>query len=113
MAGQEQLFDYNKESLYNSYTEELRKQVNLKYMNSHFKIGDEYDRLKLMHSQLYSEAVCTDDCTLISWIDRKIKGKLTETKIKRKEGLNVLKEDKDIHIHNYYNLEKTWDEAEW
>jgi len=115
MAGQQQLDKYSKETLYQKAINTLLNQADLKYVNEHFKIGEKRSILKFKHAQLFEETLCTEDCTLSNWIDKKIKGKLQKTKIKKKNDFIEVIEDNNIYVTNnyYYNLDKTWDSVEW
>lgn len=114
MAGQQQLLKYNQDTLYQKVITEMLKQVDLKYANEHFRIGEKMDKTKFKHSQLFEEVLCTDECSLVNWIDRKIKGELEKTKVKRKNDFVEIVEDNNIYINNYYyNLENNWKDVEW
>ena len=52
----------------------LTKQADLYYLEEHFNMESKYNRLKFIHAQLYKDALCTDDCMILNWVDRKIKG---------------------------------------
>ena len=86
MSGQQQLLKYNQDTLYQKVIIEMLKQADLKYANEHFKIGEKMNKTKFNHSQLFEEVLCTDECSLVNWIDRKIKGKLEKLKIKKNTG---------------------------
>ena len=92
----------------------LEKQADLYYAQKHFKIGDSYNRHKFLHSQLYVDMLCTEDCDIINWLDKKDKGILDgKIVIKTLESL----EQDEVSIYNtnnyYYNTEANFETVEW
>lgn len=91
----------------------LQHQAHLNYLKEHFRVGNDFDKHKFIFSYLYSKSLCTDDCEVINWVDRKIRGKL-EGKIKfSKDGL-IEPNTPDIIINNnYYNIESVYQDVDW
>lgn len=54
-----------------------------------FMIGEKMDFSKMMFVKTFHKLLCTDNCELISWIDKKIKGKLKECGVKHKKKPTV------------------------
>ena len=113
MAGQEKLRDYDRDILFLSKEKSLLKQADLFYLKENFEIQTSYDKSLLLHSFLYMEALDNNDCDLIKWIDKKIRGKLENTKTRKKGDLVEVFTDGDIHIHNHYYNNDVFNIAEW
>ena len=109
---QQQINRLSAEKYLEKAQETLNKQADLYYLEEHFRIESKYNKLKFIHAQLYKDILCTDDCEILNWVDRKIRGKL--------EGVTRLSKDKkilpnipDIIINNYYNTEAEYESVEW
>ncbi len=90
----------------------LKRQADLFYLEEHFKISSKYDRNKFIHAQLYKDILCTDDCEILNWVDRKIRGKL-EGEIKLSEDSKIQPNTPDIIINNYYSVEADYEQVSW
>ena len=90
----------------------LKKQADAYYLKEHFRVGTEYDKNKFILNHLFSEILCTNDCEILNWIDRKIRGKL-EGDIKLSKDKKIEPTNPDIIINNYYNTEAKYEEVEW
>ena len=101
---QQQINRLSAEKYLEKAQETLNKQADLYYLEEHFRIESKYNRLKFIHAQLYKDILCTDDCEILNWVDRKIRGKL-EGEIKVSENNTVIPNTPDIIINNYYNQE--------
>ena len=62
--------------------------------------------------ELYKDILCTDDCEVLNWVDRKIRGKL-EGKIKLSKDKKIQPNTPDVIINNYYNLEANYEDVQW
>lgn len=113
MAGQEKLRDYNQITLFEKAQKTMLNQADLFFMQENFAIQNGYNENLFMHAYLYQEALDSNDCELIKWIDKKIRGKLENTKTRKKEDLITQYTDNDIHIHNHYYNADVWDLVEW
>ena len=108
---QQQINRLSAEKYLEKAQETLNKQADLYYLEEHFRIESKYNRLKFIHAQLYKDILCTDDCEILNWVDRKIRGKL-EGKIKLSKDKKIQPNTPDIIINNYYNQE--WESPlEW
>lgn len=113
MAGQEKVNNYNQSELYNKYFDILKKQSDLLYLKENFAIDSKYDENVFLHSYLYQKALSDNDCELVKWVDKKMRGKLDNSKIKKINNLSTQYTDNDIHIHNHYYNADVWDISEW
>ena len=109
---QQQINRLSAEKYLEKAQETLNKQADLYYLEEHFRIESKYNRLKFIHAQLYKDILCTDDCEILNWVDRKIRGKL-EGEIKVSENNTVIPNTPDIIINNYYNTENEWTNISW
>lgn len=92
----------------------LEKQADLYYTQKHFKVGNKYDRAKFLHAQLYVDILCTEDCDIINWLDKKERGILEDNIVVKK--LDSLEQEKrDIYNTNnyYYSTATNWQEISW
>jgi hypothetical protein len=89
----------------------LKKQADLFYLEEHFKINSKYDKQKFLYSQLYSDILCTDDCEVLNWIDKKIRGALESSDIEIVDLKSLQTNKRDITINNYYNQD--WKTIDW
>lgn len=94
-----------------SAQKKLKKQADNYYTEKHFKIGNNFDRYKFLHAQMYIDILCTEDCEITRWLDKKERGALDE-RIKIKPLIKTKDDGLEIHNH-YYNTPQTWTEAEW
>ena len=81
----------------------LQKQADSYYVKEHFRIGKDFDKNKFLFAQLYEDVLCTDDCEIINWVDRKIRGRL-EGKIKLSKDKKIEPNIPDIIINNFILL---------
>ena len=52
-------------------------------IHKRFMIGKPVDYNEMMFTKTFYKLLCTDNCELIDWIDKKIKGKLKEEHYKK------------------------------
>ena len=109
---QQQINRLSAEKYLEKAQETLNKQADLYYLEEHFRIESKYNRLKFIHAQLYKDILCTDDCEILNWVDKKIRGKL-EGEIKVSENGTIIPNTPDIIVNNYYNTEQDWQEILW
>jgi hypothetical protein len=107
---QQQINRISAEKYLEKAQETLKKQADLFYLEEHFKIDSKYDRDKFIHAQLYKDILCTDDCEILNWVDRKIRGKL-DGKVKLSKDKKILPNTPDIIVNNYYTLNNEWQET--
>lgn len=114
MSGQQQIGELNQENYYNQFSKELLRQADLFYLEDKFAIETKYNEDKFLHAMLYKEMLCTDNCEIIKFINKKLRGAL-EGKLKIVSLKALTTEYADIN--NYYiNQGLEWnkgDEPEW
>ena len=112
MSGQVQLKKYDQESLYDYHSEKLLKQADLYYMQNKFALKTEYDELKTIHSYLLQDILCTDECEIINFLNKKLRGALGDENIDIVDLKTMQTKYRDIN--NYYVNEKfSWTDNEW
>ena len=79
MAGQVQILEINKDSLFEKFSNTLLKQADLLYLKEKFAIQSEYNQSKAFHAYLMQEVLCTNNCELINYVEDKIAGRLEDT----------------------------------
>lgn len=113
MAGQQQILKSNNERYYNEALTTMLKQADLMYFEDRYKIGDGFNDLKAMHSYLYENTLCTSNCDLLKWIQKKIAGKLEIEEIEIVNLKKLQSKRPDVYITNIYNTETNWTDATW
>jgi len=93
--------------------ETLSIQADLYYLNEHFKIESNFDKDKFLYAQLYKDVLCTDDCEVLNWVDKKIRGALENEDIEVVDLKSLQTKKRDITINNYYNLEANYEDVQW
>ena len=112
MAGQVQIQKYNQESLYDYHSDKLLKQADLYYLKEKFALKTEYDELKTIHSYLLKDVLCTENCEIITFLNKKLRGALGDENIDIVDLKTMQTRYRDIN--NYYVNEKfSWTDNEW
>ena len=83
----------------------LLREADLYYLEEIFMLETKYNKDKFLHAQLYKDILCTDDCEVLNWVDRKIRGKLECEDIEVVDLKSLQTNKRDITINNYYNTE--------
>ena len=89
----------------------LLREADLYYLEEIFMLETKYNKDKFLHAQLYKDILCTDDCEVLNWVDRKIRGALKCTDIEIVDLKSLQTKKRDITINNYYNQD--WSTIEW
>lgn len=76
MAGQQNFLTLTQENYFDKFEKDLLRYADLLYLNKKFGIGEDVDKDKVRHSQLFYNILCTDECELIEWVSKKINGDL-------------------------------------
>lgn len=84
MAGQENYLELSQENYFDKFEKDILVNADLYYLNKKFGVGNDLDRDKLKHSQMFYNILCTDECELIDWVFKKINGDLEGSKYKIK-----------------------------
>lgn len=111
MAGQHNIFDNNQENLFNKHNKSLMNQVDLWYINDKFAIKTEYKEEKALHEYLLKEMYKTDDCEVIDFLNKKLRGALGD------EDIDIVSlktmQTKYRDINNYYYSAANYERVEW
>jgi hypothetical protein len=78
MPGQQNFLYLTQENYFDKFENNLLKYADLLYLNKKFGVGEDVDKDKVRHSQLFYNILCTDECELIDWVWKKINGDLEE-----------------------------------
>ena len=111
MAGQVQILEINKDSLFEKFSNTLLKQADLLYLKEKFAIQSEYSQSKAFHAYLMQEVLCTDDCEIINFLNKKLRGELGD------ENIDIVNlktmQTKYRDINNYYYSAATYEKVEF
>lgn len=99
MAGQNQIEQYNQETLFNKYNKELMNQVALWYIKDKFAVQTDYDEYKALESYMFKELYETEDCEVKKFLKKKFRGALDKN-IKIIDLKSLQTEFRDIN--NYF-----------
>lgn len=113
MAGQVQIKTLDRESIYQEKSKDLLKQADLYFLKEKFAIETEYNELKTIHSYLIKEILCTEECEIINFLNKKLRGALGDENIKIAELKTLQTKYRDINNY-YYTQPFSWeDNVEW
>ena len=111
MSGQIQILEINKDSLFEKFSNALLKQADLLYLKEKFAIQSEYSQSKAFHAYLMQEVMCTDDCEIIKFLNKKLRGALKDENI---EIVNLPElKTKYRDINNYYYTVANYETVEF
>ena len=79
----------NLDNYQDSFDNKLRRIGEDFIIHKRFMIGEKMDFNKMMFTKSFHKLLCTDNCELIDWVDKKIKGKLKEKGVKHKSKPTV------------------------
>jgi hypothetical protein len=82
MAGQENYLYLTQENYFDKSESDLIQGADLYYLNKKFGVGNDVDKDRIRHAQLFYNILCTDECELIEWVNKKINGDLEDIKYK-------------------------------
>ena len=83
--GEQSILIKKLENYQEEFDEKLLKLGDNYTLKRRFMIGEGVDYERMMHTKTFYKLLCTDNCELIDWIDKKIKGKLKDCKVKIKK----------------------------
>ena len=111
MAGQENIFEYDKQTLFNKHNDSLINQVDLWYINDKFTIKTEYKEEKALQDYLLKEMFATKNCETIDFLNKKLRGALGD------EDIDIVNlktmQTKYRDINNYYYSAATYEKVEF
>ena len=86
-------------------------QVELWYINDKFAVKTEYKEEKALHEYLLKEMYKTNDCEVIDFLNKKLRGALGD------ENIDIVNlktmQTKYRDINNYYYTAPVWTNTEW
>ena len=111
MSGQVQILEINKGSLFEKFSNTLLKQADLLYLKEKFAIQSEQSQSKAFHAYLMQEVLCTYDCEIITFLNKKLRGALGD------ENIDIVNlktmQTKYRDINNYYYSAANYEKVEW
>jgi hypothetical protein len=112
MSGQIQIETLDQESLHTDFYNEELKQANNYYLFEKFRIGKGMDEVKTLHSYLYKNMLCNDNCEVAKFIDKQIRGALTDENVDVVDLKTMQTKYRDINNY-YYTQPFEWTESTW
>jgi hypothetical protein len=100
LAGQHNIFENSRENLFNQHNKRLIKQVDLWYIQDKFAIETEYKEEKALHEYLLKEMYKTDDCEVLDFLNKKLRGALGDENVDVVDLQTMQIKYRDIN--NYY-----------
>lgn len=111
MAGRDNIYSTNQQTLFNKHNKSLMKQVELWYINDKFAIETEYKEEKTLQDYLLKEMYSTKNCEVIDFLNKKLRGALGD------ENIDIVNlktmQTKYRDINNYYYTAPVWTNTEW
>ncbi len=111
MSGQHNIFENNQENLFNKHNGNLINQVELWYIKDKFAIKTEYTEEKALYEYLLKEVYKTDNCEVIKFLNKKLRGALGDENIDIVD-LNTM-QTKYRDINNYYYSAANYEDVQW
>lgn len=111
--GQQQIKTHDQNSLYQKYSKTLIRQADLSFAEKHFKIKG-YDRINFLKSYLFSEILCEDNCEIVNFLNKKLRGALGNENIELVKLKTMQTKYQDIN--NYYTTNSEpfeWTQTNW
>lgn len=112
MSGQRQLNIYDQSSLYENFAKELNTQTDCYYLFEKFRIGKDIDESKTLHAYLYKSMLQNNNCEVAKFIDKQIRGALTDENVDVVDLKTMQTKYRDINNY-YYTQPFQWENASW
>lgn len=112
MAGQQNQFENSQEALFNKHNKALLNQIDLWYINEKFAIKTEYNENKTMYNYLMKNLYQTDNCEVIKFIGKKLRGVLEDEDIII-VNLGVMQTQHSDINNYYYYTNATYEDVQW
>jgi len=109
--GQHQIYNTDRRSLFNKHNNLLMKQVDLEYLSDKFAVKKEYKETDLIHNYLLKEVYKTDNCEVLDFLNKKLRGALGDENIDIVNLKSMQIKYRDIN--NYYYTSPSWTEEQW
>ena len=111
MAGQDNIFKNDKQTLFKKHNKSLMNQVELWYINDKFAVKTEYKEEKTLQDYLLKEMYSTKNCEVIDFLNKKLRGALGD------ENIDIVNlktmQTKYRDINNYYYSAANYEKVEW
>lgn len=111
MAGRDNIFKNDRQTLFNKHNDSLINQVDLWYINDKFAIKTEYKEEKALQDYLLKEMFATKNCETIDFLNKKLRGALGD------ENIDIVNlktmQTKYRDINNYYYSAATYEKVEF
>lgn len=111
MAGQQQIVEYNKDSLKEKCNKAILQEANTYYNNKYYKIKPKYNDSKFLHSLLLNKALNNENCELNKFLNKRLRGALGDENIDIVDLKTMQTKYRDIN--NYYSESFEWQEEKW
>ena len=111
MAGRDNIFKNDRQTLFNKHNKSLINQVDLWYINDKFAIKTEYREEKALQDYLLKEMYKTDNCEVIDFLNKKLRGALGDENIDIVDLKTMQTKYRDIN--NYYYSAANYEKVEW
>lgn len=111
MAGQQQLKKYNQRSLQEKHNNSFLKGVEQYYQKNFFALNVEYNELKTIHSFILKDVLCDDNCEIVNFLNKKLRGALGCENIDIVDLKTMQTKYRDIN--NYYYSSANYEEVQF
>jgi len=111
MAGQHQIYNTNRNTLFNKHNKLLMNQVDLEYLSDKFAVKTEYKETDLIHNYLLKELYETKNCEVLDFLNKKLNGALGDENIDIVNLKSMQIKYRDIN--NYYYTAANYEKVEW
>lgn len=112
MSGQIQIETLDQQSLYEKFYNEELKQADDYFLFEKFRVGDGEDKLKTLHASLYKDMLCNDNCEIVKFISKQLRGALTDENVDIVDLKTMQTKYRDINNY-YYTQPFSWTESTW
>lgn len=107
-----QVNEITQESLLDRFKKDSLKQADKIYTYSHFRIGDKSNEYKTKALILLLDVMSNDNCEVTKFLNKKLRGALTDDNIEIADLKTVQTKYRDIN--NYYiGKPLLWEKSEW
>lgn len=112
MSGQIQIEALDQQSLYWQFYKEELKQADDYLLFEKFRVGNGADKIKTKHASLYKNMLCNDNCEIVKFIDKQLRGALTDENIDIVDLKTMQTKYRDINNY-YYTQPFSWTIDSW
>ena len=113
MPGQQNFLTLTQQNYFDKFEKDLLKQADLLYLNKKFGMGEEVDMDKVRHSQMLHNILCTNECELIDWVNKKITGQIEDCNTSVKLDILCGTHPNINNLTNTVEEHCEWSKVEW